>query len=50
MKTREKKLVISGVTREQAEESFGKYNAADSRIQKINAKMDIEFTSIREKY
>lgn len=50
MKTREKKIIITGVTREQAEESFGKYAAADARQQKINAKMDVEFTTIREKY
>lgn len=50
MKTREKKVVISGVSRDQAEEAFGKYASSDARIQKINAKMDVEFTSIREKY
>jgi len=50
MKTREKKVIVSGITREEAEEAFGKYAAADARQQRINAKMDVEFTAIREKY
>jgi phage host-nuclease inhibitor protein Gam len=50
MKTREKKVVVTGVTREAAEECFGQYAAADARLQKINAKMDVEFTVIREKH
>jgi phage host-nuclease inhibitor protein Gam len=48
-KTREKKIVVSGVTREQMEEAFGKFSMADAKIQGINAKMDAEITKIRER-
>ncbi|MDR0509626.1 MAG: host-nuclease inhibitor Gam family protein [Rikenellaceae bacterium] len=48
-KTREKKTVVAGVTREAMEEAFGKYADADARIQKIKASIDIEVTRIREK-
>jgi len=46
---REKKVVVSGVTRDEMEEALGKYAAADARISGINSKMDEEFTKIREK-
>lgn len=46
---REKKVVVSGVTRDEMEEALGKYAAADARISGINAKMDEEFTKIRDK-
>ena len=49
-KTREKKVVISGVSREAAEDAFAKYAAADARSQQLTAKMDAEITRIREKY
>lgn len=49
-KTREKRAVIQGVTREQSEEAFGKYAAADAKVQQITAKMDGEITKIRDKY
>ncbi len=45
-KTREKKVVVSGVTRDQMEEAFG---LADAKIQGINAKMDAEITKIRDR-
>ena len=48
-KTREKKIVVSGVTREQMEEAFGKFALADAKLQGINAKMDAEITKIRDK-
>jgi phage host-nuclease inhibitor protein Gam len=48
-KTREKKVVVTGVTRERMEESFGEYALADAKIQGINAKMDAEITKIRDK-
>jgi len=48
-KTREKKVVVSGVTREQMEEAFGKFALADAKIQGINAKMDAEITKIRDR-
>ena len=49
-KTREKKVIHSGVTTEQMELAFADYARADARTQKINATMDIEMTKIREKY
>ena len=48
-KTREKKVVVSGVTRDQMEEAFGKFALADAKIQGINAKMDAEITKIRDR-
>ncbi|MCX6277689.1 MAG: host-nuclease inhibitor Gam family protein [Bacteroidetes bacterium] len=49
-KTREKKLVVTGVTREVAELSFADYAIADAMQQRITSKMDVEITRIREKY
>jgi phage host-nuclease inhibitor protein Gam len=49
-KTREKKVVVTGVSREMAEASFAVYADADARQQRITAKMDVEITRIREKY
>ena len=48
-KTREKKIVVAGITRDQMEEAFGKFAFADAKMQGINAKMDAEITKIREK-
>jgi phage host-nuclease inhibitor protein Gam len=48
-KTREKKVVVSEVTRDQMEEAFGKFALADAKQQGINAKMDAEITKIRER-
>lgn len=48
-KTRITKVVVSGVKREQMEEAFGTFALADAKVQGINAKMDAEFTKIREK-
>lgn len=49
-KTREKKTLIQGVTREQAEDAFGEYAASDARQQQIVSMMDAQITKIREKY
>jgi len=49
-RTREKKVVVTGVTRDKFEESFAAYAAADARMQQLTAKMDVEVTRIREKY
>jgi len=49
-KTREKKVVITGITREMAEASFAVFADSDARQQRITAKMDQEITKIREKY
>ena len=47
---RRKKLVVSGITREQAEQAFADFAAADAKVQNLTSKMDIEMTRIREKY
>lgn len=49
MAKREKKIIISGVTREAMEEAFGRYATADAEMQSINAAMDKEFVAIRER-
>ena len=49
-KTREKKVVVTGVSRETADVSFADYADADARQQRITAKMDVDITKIREKY
>ena len=49
-KTREKKIIVSGVTREAMETAFADYAAADARAQQLTGKMDGEITRIREKY
>ena len=47
---REKKVVHEGVTREEMETAFGEYATADARLSKINATIDVQMTSIRERY
>lgn len=47
---RTKKTVVSGISREQAEQAFADFAAADARCQNLTSKMDIEITRIREKY
>lgn len=49
-KTREKKIVVSGVTREDAENAFSSYATADAKQQRLTAQMDVAITRIREKY
>lgn len=48
--TRTKKTVVSGISREQAEQAFAEFAAADAKAQHLTSKMDIEMTRIREKY
>jgi len=50
MKTRERKIVVSGVSREMFEEAFASFASSDARLQNITTKMDVEITRIREKY
>jgi phage host-nuclease inhibitor protein Gam len=50
VKSRVKKVVVSGVTAEQAEAAFADFAKADAKIQHIQSKMDMEMTRIREKY
>ena len=47
---RVKKTVVTGVTREQMEDAFGRYASADPEVQSINAAMDKQFVAIREKH
>lgn len=47
---RVKKTVVTGVTREQMEDAFGRYASADAEVQSINAAMDKRFVAIREKH
>jgi phage host-nuclease inhibitor protein Gam len=47
---REKKVIQQGITQSQMETAFGEYAAADARLSKINATIDVEMTRIRDKY
>lgn len=50
-KSRTKKVLLPGnITREQAEEAFAKFAAADANQQKITGQMDVQITKIRDKY
>ncbi len=48
--TRQKKTIISGVSRETADEAFATYAKNDAQIQKINAEIELQCAKIREKY
>ena len=50
MAKREKKTIISGVTREVAEEAFAAYAVADAQSVKIKADIELQCAKIREKY
>lgn len=47
---RTKKTVVTQVTREQVEQAFAEFAAADAKFQNLTSKMDLEITQIREKY
>lgn len=47
---RMKKTVISGVTREMADDAFATYAKSDSQIQKITAEIELQCAKIREKW
>lgn len=47
---RQKKTIISGVSREAADEAFATYAKNDAQIQKINAEIELRCAKIREKY
>ena len=47
---RQKKTIITGVTREAADEAFATYAKSDAQIQKINAEIELQCAKIREKY
>ena len=50
MATRKKKLIITGVSREAADEAFATYAKNDAQLQKINADIELQCAKIREKY
>ena len=50
MAKRQKKTIISGVTRDAAEEAFATYAKADASVNKINAEIELQCAKIREKY
>lgn len=50
MATRKKKTIITGVSREAADEAFGVYAKADASINKIQAEIELACAKIRDKY
>lgn len=50
MAKREKKTIITGVTREAADEAFASYAKADAQSAKITADIELQCAKIREKY
>ncbi len=47
--TRKKKVVVTGVTKEEAEQAFGVYAKADAEYKKITAGIELQCAKIREK-
>ncbi len=47
-KSRAKTNVLTGTSREEAEEAMALYAEADARLQKTQSKMDVQITKIRE--
>lgn len=47
---RVKKVLQGNITKDQAEDAFADYAAADAKQQRITATMDVAITKIREKY
>lgn len=47
---RQKKTIITGVTRESADEAFARYAKSDAQIQKINAEIELQCAKVREKW
>lgn len=47
---RTRKTIVSGISREKAEQAFADFASADAQVQNLTSKMDIEVTRIREKY
>lgn len=50
MATRKKKVIITGVSREEADSAFATYAKSDAQVQKINADIELQCAKIREKY
>ncbi len=47
---RQKKTVVTGVTREQAEDAFTRYAEADAQEEKITAELELAVVRLRESY
>lgn len=47
---REKKTIITNVTREDADEAFAIYAKANAKVSKITAEIELQCAKIREKY
>lgn len=47
---RQKKTVVTGVTREQAEDAFSRYAEADAEEEKITAELELAVVKLRESY
>ncbi|MFJ1424959.1 host-nuclease inhibitor Gam family protein [Capnocytophaga canimorsus] len=47
---RAKKIIQTGITKEQMETAFSEYATADAQLAKISATIDVQITAIREKY
>ena len=47
---RQKKTVVTGVTREQAEDAFARYAEADAQEEKITAELELAVVKLRESY
>lgn len=50
MATRQKKTIVTGVTREAADEAFAQYAKAAAKSDKITAEIELQCAKIREKY
>lgn len=50
MTTRQKKTIITGVSREAADEAFAQYAKADAQSAKITADIELQCAKIREKH
>lgn len=50
MSKRTKKTIVTGVTREMAEEAFSAYAKADAEERKINAELELGIAKLRESY
>ncbi len=50
MATRQKKTIVTGVTREAADEAFAQYAKASAKSDKITAEIELQCAKIREKY
>ncbi len=49
MAKRTRKVILQGITSEQMEAAFSEYAAADARLAKIRAELDMQITRLRDK-